>query len=329
MELRQLRYFVAVAEELNFSRAAGRVYMSQPALSQQIRKLEEELGITLFYRTRRQVQLTEAGEVLLAGARQVLVQVEQSVRAAREVGGAGDSRLKVGFPEYANHTPVADILQTYRRRYPYVELEEHEMFTLQQTWQQITDLRNGNLDMAFLLAPVYEDEGLECEHVLRIEMVVALPEEHPLSGLSAVPVSALADERLLLFSRHFHPSCYDYVVGCCREAGFEPDVVQRRDPQLYSGATTYRMVASGLGVSIVAQPLVLDSRSSGVVFRPLEDPKPMLDLVLAWRSDDLSANPAAFLEVVREFAPAEIRADSHNGPSPEDTAPDPEATTLG
>jgi hypothetical protein len=100
MELKHLRYFVAVAEELNFSRAAGRVYLSQPALSQQIRKLEEELGITLFYRTRQRVELTEAGEVLLAGARQALVQVEMSVRAAREVGGAGDSRLKVGFPEY-------------------------------------------------------------------------------------------------------------------------------------------------------------------------------------------------------------------------------------
>lgn len=308
MELRHLRYFVAVAEELNFSRAAGRVYLSQPALSQQIRKLEEELGITLFYRTKRRVELTEAGEVLLAGARQALVQVEQSVRAAREAGGAGDSRLKVGFPEYVNHTPVADVLQTYRRRYPYVELEEHEMFTLQQTWQQVTELRNGDLDMAFLLAPVSDDEGLECERVLRIEMVAALPEEHPLADKSVVPVSALADERLLLFSRHFHPGCYDYIVGCCREAGFEPDVVQKREPQLYSGATTYRMVAAGIGLGVVAYPLVHDARPSGVVFRPLSDPTPMLELVLAWRRDDLSANPAAFLEVVREFAPAEIRA---------------------
>ena len=310
MELRHLRYFVAVAEELNFSRAAGRVYMSQPALSQQIRKLEEEIGITLFHRTKRQVELTEAGKVLLSGARQALVQVEQSVRAAREVGGAGDSRLKVGFPEYANHTPVADILQTYRRRYPYVELEEYEMFTLQQTWQQVTELRDGNLDLAFLLAPVYEDEGLECERVLRIEMVAALPEGHPLAVRPVVPVSALADERLLLFSRHFHPGCYDYIVGCCREAGFEPDVVQKREPQLYSGSTTYRMVASGLGISIVAYPLVHDARPSGIVFRSLEGPRPMLDLVVVWRRDDLSANPGAFLEVVREFAPAEIRTDA-------------------
>jgi DNA-binding transcriptional LysR family regulator len=159
-------------------------------------------------------------------------------------------------------------------------------------------------------------------------MVAALPEEHPLATRSVVPVSALADERLLLFSRHFHPGCYDYIVGCCQEAGFEPDVVQRRDPQLYSGATTYRMVASGLGISIVACPLVLDARASGVVFRPLEDPKPMLDLVVAWRRNDLSANPAAFLEVAREFAPAEIRADSLAGPpSAEGAIPDPEATS--
>ena len=301
MELRQLRYFVAVAEELNFSRAAGRMYLSQPALSQQVQKLEGELGVGLFDRTRNRVELTEAGRTLLEGARRVLTQVEQTTRATREAGGAERSHLGVGFPEYANHTLVADILQAFQRRYPYVDLEEHEIFTLQETLQQVDKLRQGSLNAGFLLAPVHDKE-LESEHVLDIELVAAIPEDHPLAAVDEVRMRDLADERIILFSRRFHPYCYDYVVGCCREAGFEPDVVQRKEPQLYSGATTYRMVASGVGIGIVARPLVSPSRLPGVVFKTLQEPAPVLELAVTWKKEDPSPNLQAFLEVVREFA---------------------------
>ncbi|MDQ3659074.1 MAG: LysR substrate-binding domain-containing protein [Actinomycetota bacterium] len=306
MDLRHLKYFVAVAEELSFSRAARRMYLSQPALSQQIRKLEASLGVRLFNRTKRRVELTEAGEVLLEGARRALMQIENSVRAAREVGGAERSHLRVSFPEYANHTAVADILQTFQRRYPYVELEEHEMFTLQQTLQQVEELREGRLDVGFLLAHV-DDDALSTKHVLDIELVAALPEEHALAANDEVPMRALADERIILFSRRFHPYCYDYMVRCCEEAGFEPDVVQRNEPQLYSGAMTYRMVASGVGIGIVARPLVAPSRLPGVVFRPLREPSPALELAVTWRREDPSPNLRAFLEVVWEFAPSGTR----------------------
>jgi len=316
MELRQLRYFVAVAEELNFSRAAGRMYLSQPALSQQIRKLEHELGVDLFQRTKHGVELTEAGRTLLDGARQALVLVEQAARSAREAGGAESSHLRVGFPEYANHTLVADILQTFQRRYPYVELEEHETFTLQQTLQQVSALLDGTLDVGFTLAP-FEADALASERVLGIELVAAVPTDHPLAALPEVPMRELARERIILFSRRFHPGCYDYLVDCCKKAGFSPNVVQRNEPQLYSGATTYRMVASGAGVGIVARPLVSMSRPVGVVFKPLRDPSPVLDLVAAWRRADLAPNLQAFLEVVRELSPVEIRASTaSNGRSP-------------
>ena len=306
---------MAVAEELNFSRAAGRMYLSQPALSQQIHKLEQELGIRLFDRTRNRVGLTEGGGVFLDGARKVLAQVEQTTRSAREAGGADRSHLGVGFPEYANHTFVADILQTFQRRYPYVDLEEHEMFTLQQTLQQIDELKNGSLDAGFLLAPVDDDE-LEFERVLDIELVAAVPEEHTLATGDGIRMGDLADERIILFSRRFHPHCYDYVVGCCREAGFEPDVVQRNEPQLYSGATTYRMVASGVGIGIVALPLVSPSRLPGVVFKPLREPAPALELAVTWRKEDSTQNLQAFLEVVREFAtPADV-VDAAGVPEP-------------
>ena len=305
MELRQLRYFVAVAEELSFSRAAGRMYLSQPALSQQIHKLEQELGIRLFDRTGNRISLTESGDVLLEGARRVLAQLEQITRATKEAGGAEKSHLSVGFPEYANHTLVADILQTFQRRYPYVELEEHEFFTLQETLQQIDELRRGNLDAGFLLAPVVDDD-LDSERVLDIELVAAIPEEHPLAAGDEVRMRDLADESIILFSRRFHPYCYDYVVGCCRDAGFEPDVVQRNERQLYSGATTYRMVASGVGIGIVARPLVFTSRLPGVVFKPLREPAPVLQLAVTWRKGDPSLNLQAFLEVAREFASSRI-----------------------
>ena len=311
-----------MAEELNFSRAAGRMYLSQPALSQQIHKLEQELGIRLFDRTRNRVGLTEGGGVFLDGARKVLAQVEQTTRSAREAGGADRSHLGVGFPEYANHTFVADILQTFQRRYPYVDLEEHEMFTLQQTLQQIDELKNGSLDAGFLLAPVDDDE-LEFERVLDIELVAAVPEEHTLATGDGVRMGDLADERIILFSRRFHPHCYDYVVGCCRKAGFEPDVVQRNEPQLYSGATTYRMVASGVGIGIVALPLVSPSRLPGVVFKPLREPAPVLELAVTWRKEDSTQNLQAFLEVVREFAtPADVvDAAGVPEPSPDESSP--------
>lgn len=297
-----------MAEELNFSRAAGRMYVSQPALSQQIHKLEQELGVGLFDRDRNRVELTEGGRVLLEGARRILGQVEQTTRAAREAGGAEQTHLGVGFPEYANHTLVGDILQAYRQRYPYVNLEEHEIFTLQETLQQVDKLRGGALDAGFLLAPV-EDEDLESQHVLDIELVAAIPEEHPLADCDQVGIKALANERIILFSRSFHPYCYDYVVGCCREAGFEPDVVQRNERQLYSGATTYRMVASGIGIAIVARPLVATSHLPGVVFRSLHDPAPVLKLAVTWRKDDTSPNLQAFMEVVREYAPVDFPPD--------------------
>ena len=315
MELRHLRYFVAVAEELNFSRAAGRMYLSQPALSQQIRKLERELGVSLFSRTKTNVELTEAGRTLLEGTRKILMLVEQTAREAREVGGAEAHHLKVGFPEYANHTPVADALQAFRRRYPYVELEEHETFTLQETLQQVEKLRKGTLDVGFMLRPE-EDEFLQTERVLNIELVAALPKDHPLAGREEIALSELADERLILFSRSFHPRCYDYVVGCCRGAGFEPKVVQRKEPQLYSGATTYRMVAAGIGVGIVARPVVSGYRQYDVIFKPLRNPAPSLDLVAAWRREDPSSNLQAFLETVREVAPTEPASVTNATPSP-------------
>jgi len=169
--------------------------------------------------------------------------------------------------------------------------------------REVDKLRKGTLDVGFMLRPE-EDESIELEHILDIELVAALPEGRPLAGQDVICMNELSDDRLILFSRGFHPRCYDYVVGCCREAGFEPKVVQRKEPQLYSGATTYRMVDAGIGVGIVARPVVSGYRRYDVIFKPLRDPAPSLDLVAAWRREDVAPNLQAFMEVVRELAPS-------------------------
>lgn len=300
MELRRLRYFAAVAEELSFSRAAGKLYVSQPALSQQIRKLEVEIGADLLRRDKRSVELTQAGETLLPGIRDALVQVDQSVRAAREVSGIGHNRLSVGFPEYLNHTPSVDILRGFRERAPGVELEEHEVPTLQHTRQHVAELIGGSLDAGFVLTPVGEGV-LRREHIMNIGLVAALPAEHPLTAFQQVPMRELRDETLILFSSRLDPESYDYVTSCCAEAGFDPYIIQRTDLQLYSRATTYRQVAAGTGVAIVVPPTELLPEDNGVVFRPLVDPTPELELVLSWRRDNLSPSLAAFLQTVYDF----------------------------
>ncbi len=157
---------------------------------------------------------------------------------------------------------------------------------------------------------------------------------HPLAGRDEIRLGDLSDERLILFSRGFHPRSYDYVVECCRRAGFEPKVVQRREPQLYSGAATFRMVASGIGVGIVARPMVSGYRQYDVIFKPLRDPAPALELVAAWRRDCPSSNLQSFLEIIRELTPdtgenaAQPEGYSALGAWMPDLEPNPAATPL-
>lgn len=304
MELRRLRYFAAVAEELSFSRAAGNMYISQPALSQQVRKLESELGVELLRRDRRSVELTQAGQTLLPGVQDALVQIDQSVRAAREINGLGRNQIRVGFPEYVNHTPAARIFQEFKKRAPDMYLEEYEVHTLQHTRQQIVDLVSGSLDSGFVLTPASAGV-LKWEHIMTIGLVAALPAGHPLAERKQVPMWELRDETLILFSSRLDPDSYEYVTSCCEEAGFTPCVTERTDSQLYSRSTTYRQVSDGTGIAIVVPPPDPLPENSDVVFRPLVDPTPELDLVVAWRRDNPSLGLAAFLGAVYDFLESE------------------------
>jgi DNA-binding transcriptional LysR family regulator len=223
VHLGRIRYFLALAEELHFGRAAERLGISQPPLSQQIRKLEEEVGARLLHRGRGRgrIELTEAGRTLLADARRVVEQLEQTVRATQRAGRGESGTLRVGFIGSASCNVLPGVLRTFRERFPGVTLSLYE----QPTDQQIQGLRAAYLDVSFLRPPV-PDRSIRAEPIFREPLVLALPETHPLAGRGRVALRALSQEPFVLLPRHLGPSLYDQIVTTCRRAGFSPKVGQ-------------------------------------------------------------------------------------------------------
>lgn len=291
MELRHLRYFVAVAEELHFGRAAKRLHLAQPSLSQQIRQLEEHLGVELLLRSnKRRVRLTEAGAVLLGEARSTLARVERAAESARRAGRGEVGRLAVGFVPSATDDVLPDILRTFRERFPVVGLVLHELTTPEQA----EALRDERIQVGFCRPPV-GDGSLACEIVLREPLVAALPEGHRLCAGSEVPLRSLAGEPFVLFPRESAPAFHDRIVGVCRRAGFEPEVAQEAI-QMHTIAS---MVAVGMGVALVPASLQ-NLRRKGVVYKPLRGGAPAAEIAAIWRPEDPSPVLQRFLGVVGE-----------------------------
>lgn len=296
LELRQLRYFVAVAEELNFTRAAKRVFLSQPALSHQVRGLEETLGVKLLLRTSRRVELTEAGCDLLKLAKETLALLEHGVAELRQKAGAEQARFRVGFTEYANYTPIPRIIERFSLEQPEVRLEHLEGSTL----EQLTALREGRLDAGFFLANMDQnDPQLESETLWSEPFVLALLEAHPLATRETVPVRALEGERLIVNARSISPGTHDYILTLCRSAGFEPELVLNEGPHIYTFSSMARLVSSGVGVFMVVKTLA-QVGFPGVVFRPLTDPEPKMDIVLCWQRGDTSEALKALVALTRQ-----------------------------
>lgn len=293
MELRHLRYFIAVAEELHFSRAAERLHIAQPPLSQQIRALEEELGVQLFERTKRRVQLTEAGLVFLAETRQVLAQVEQAVRAAQRASRGEIGRLAVGVNSSATHSFLPEILRVFRERFPFVELVLHELASS----QQVQGIRDNRIDIGFLWLPNINDSALSFMPIWREPVIVALPETHPLANLPEIPLKALAGESFVLPPHQLGPGFYSQIISLCQQAGFSPKVVQ----EAMLVQTIVSLVAGGVGVALV--PASLQSlQRVGVVYKALQGQTPELEMAVVWRQDNSSQILQEFLEVVRDKA---------------------------
>ena len=282
-ELRHLRYFVAVAEELNFSRAAERLHMAQPPLSVAIRQLEQELGTDLFVRTSREVRLTEGGVALLDGARRTLAEADAAVTAARRAAAGEVGSLRIGYNWSARFDTLPALGQALKRRYPDVELLAEEM----RPNRMPAALRAGAIDIGLALYPEVV-AGLAYHTVRREPIVALLSEAHPLAHEETVGLDALANE-FLLFPRELAPRLHDFYVGLCRRAGFEPKVGRESARSRWTIGTWDASTAALLPAS------VSNDLPAGVVAVPISGLGEVLEFQLTWRADNHHAVLAAFV----------------------------------
>jgi len=299
MELRHLRYFVVVAEEGHFTRAAERLGMQQPPLSQQIRALEQELGFALFRRHPKGAALTAGGEAFLIEARAILDNVDGAVLRAARASSGNVGRLSVGFTSSAAAHPfIPQIMRAYREAWPEVVLDFRE-----GNAAELTDaLATGKLDVALLRRPVSRPDGVSFACLLEEELLLVLPVGHAALPKSAgkarpaVPLSALRDERFILVRRSGAPGMYANLVQACVEAGFVPNVAIEVERML----TNISLVAAGAGVSAVPASMQ-GFHADNVVYCAIKDAPPALSapLTLAWREEGMRPTLRHFIELAR------------------------------
>ena len=295
MELRHLRYFVVVAEELHFRRAAERLHMSQPPLSQQIRALEQEIGAPLLLRNQRKVELTAAGAAFLERAREILAAVDDAALEARRVQRGEVGRLAIGFVGSAMYSFVPELLRAFRERYPDVTLRLHELGTS----EQLRQLDNGRLDVGFTRLPVARPE-LRAETVLEEPVVAALPEQHPLAEKTRLTLSDLEGQPLLLLTRGAAPGLRAALAEAIATLGGEEVITQ----EVAEMQTVIGLVAAGAGISLVPESVRALMRA-GVTYRVLDGDVPAVRLEMTWRAEEESPVLASFLAMARAKAPAE------------------------
>ena len=290
MELRHLRYFVAVAEERHFGRAAERPHSAHPPPSQQIRRLEAEVGAPLLHRTTRSVELAPAGEVLLGRARDILAAVDAATDDARRAARGEFGRLAIGFTGSATYALLPAVAAALRAALAGVALDlRGELLTP----AQVAGLLDGTLDLGLLRPPVRERE-LAVEVVRREPLVAVLSREHPLAAADAIPLEELEHEPFVTYPSHFRSVLHDAVEETCAAHGFRPNVAL----EVSETATLVSFVAAGLGVSLVPES-VRHMTVEGAVYRPLARDATTVELAVAWRRDDATPLLERALEVVR------------------------------
>ena len=279
MELRHLRYFVAVAEELHFTRAAERLGIKQPPLSLQICHLEQEIGTSLFRRLKRGVELTETGILLLDEARGLLAQAEQAKTAVQSHARGAAGRIHLGFAGATYiHQQVIGIIRAYRVRYPEVVISPEQS----NTARLIASLRSREIDVAFVRPPVVDAEGLSIEPLVDEPMVIVLPESI-YAGDRSMPLAALASDTIILFPRSIGPGLHDLIIASCHKAGLSPKLGQEASQTV----SIVYMVAAGFGVSIIPQSLE-QLHAEGVAYLQIEGDAPRALVSLAYRRGDRS-----------------------------------------
>jgi len=293
MELRQFRHFVAVAEELHFARAAERLGLTQPALSQQIKALEERLGTRLFVRAKRRIELTQAGAVLLTEARAVLDRVERAVTLTRRAGRGESGRVEIGYVGAAMVQPTLPrVIRAFHERRPGVELS----FRLFAMMDQLNAVRDHDLDLAVLRRPIGSlPEGIEAHPIVSEPLVVAVPEGHRTASGDSVRFADLADEGFIAFADPPGVGLGQVLEDIAREAGFRPRIAQRVAEQ----SAMLGMIAAGMGVGLMANA-VRFLRMPGVRFLDISDTTTMSEVVVVHRRNETSPAVRAFLDVARE-----------------------------
>jgi DNA-binding transcriptional LysR family regulator len=293
LELRQLRYFATVAEELHFGRAAARLHMTQPPLSQAIAALEEQLGAALFLRNRRTVELTPAGAALLPEARRMLMEAAALPELVRRAASGEAGRLALAFITSADYSVLPPFLRRYSERYPSVHL------TLQEATSdvQVEALLRGHVDAGLLIPPLPDKALAELDYmrVLDEPLILCAP-----AGLALPPNDApvllqdLPHLPLIIFPREISPALHDAILSCFRAAGITPAIGQ----QAIQMQTIVSLVSAGMGLALVPQS-VSNLMRPGVEYRALADPTPRVETGIAWRRDNSSPVLKGFLELLR------------------------------
>ena len=295
VELRHLRYFIAVAEELNFSRAAERMHMAQPPLSAAIRQLERDLEVDLFVRTTREVRLTVAGRAFLQGARRTLADAERAAEDAKRAAAGELGHLRIAYSWSMRFGTLPALGRAFRAGHPDVVLLAQEMWNARMP----AAFGNGSIDIALSLCPEIAAE-LDLATIRKEGLVALLPLAHRLAGEEAIPLSALSDEEFVVFPREIAPRLHDAFMATYRRAGFEPRV---RNESFHTGWDLG--VLAEIPAAALAPQTVAGGLPDGIVAVAISEPTDEFGTCLVWRADDTSPAVAAFVDVARStIAPA-------------------------
>lgn len=290
MDLRHLRIFVAVAEELHFGRAAERLHLTQPPVSLAIKELEEELGLRLFERSSRRIELTEGGALILRDARAALGRVEILRENARRAARGNVGSLSLGTTTLPTFSFLPEVLRRFNQDFPDVQLS-----VVESTSDQIlVSLEKGGFDVGCMFTMPIKVSGLSYRPLGRDPLIVALPSAHPAARLDRVPLELLADEKFLVFERQAGPLMFDSMVELCMRHGFSPKIFTAR-----LMPTIISLVSASVGVALVPDCLRVLQRA-GVVYRPLAGASSLVEYGAAWRTEDDSPVVKAFVRYLPE-----------------------------
>lgn len=292
MELRQIKYFIAVAEELHFGRAAERCHIAQPPLSQQIKRLEEELGVKLLERTSRKVALTPEGGEFLRRCRDIRDRLDEAIICVQDMAQGLAGHLHVGFIGPAALSNLPRAFRSFREQNPDIRLD----ISAKSTSEQLPMLRGDRLDIAFVRLFGHNTEGLRTMSFLREPYVLAIPEDHPFKERKRINITDLEGEPLIFYQRAAQPALYSSMVGSFHKAGFMPRIMQ----EVNTEQSTIALVATGLGCALVPQSSSTDQRS-GVIFRPLDGDLPQWEITALWKPKSECALLMKFLDVVKQY----------------------------